>query len=333
MGNGIPESMTAIEITEHGEPEVLKQCSRPVPGPEKGEVLIKIEAAGINRPDIGQRRGFYPAPPGAVDIPGLEVAGKIIALGEDVTEWKIGDDVCALVTGGGYAQYVAVPPPQCLPIPKGLSMVEAAAIPEAFFTVWTNVFDRGRLKEGESFLVHGGSSGIGTTAIQLASQFGARVFATAGNSEKCRACESLGAERAINYKEDDFVEVFKDLTNGRGVDVILDMVAGSYVPRDIELAAVEGRIILISVIGGDSSEIALLPLIFKRIILTGSALRAQPVVNKGAIAKSLRERVWPLIESGKVKPVIHKVFPLAEVADAHRLMESSQHIGKIMIEV
>ena len=329
----MPEYMKVIEISAPGGPDVLKLGRRGVPDAEKGEVLIKIEAAGINRPDIAQRQGHYPPPPGAVDILGLEVAGKIIALGDGVTEWKIGDEVCALVTGGGYAEYVAAPSSLCLPLPKGLTMTEGAAIPETFFTVWTNVFDRGRLKAGETFLVHGGSSGIGTTAIQLASNFGARVFATAGSKEKCHACEVLGAERVVNYKTDDFVKIFKDITRGNGIDVILDMVSGNYVPMDIELAAAGGRIILISVLGGSSGEIDFLKLIVKRLVLTGSTLRPRSISDKSEIARSLKEKVWPIIESGKVKPQIYKVFPLSDVIKAHQMMEDGEHIGKIVLKI
>jgi putative PIG3 family NAD(P)H quinone oxidoreductase len=325
--------MKAIEIPEPGGPDVLKIGRYNVPTPEEGEVLIKIEAAGVNRPDVAQRQGHYAPPPGAVDIPGLEVAGKIVALGKGVTEWDLGDAICALVTGGGYAEYVTAPSSLCLPIPQGLDMTEAAAIPETFFTVWTNVFDRGRLIAGETFLVHGGSSGIGTTAIQLAANFGARVFATAGSTKKCQACEELGAERAINYKTEDFVEIFKELTDGNGIDVILDMVAGNYVPLDIELAAADGRIILISVLGGISGEIDFLQLIIKRLILTGSTLRPRSIKDKRKIARSLKEKVWPFIESGKIKPQIYKIFPLSDVTKAHQLMESSQHIGKIVLKI
>jgi NADPH2:quinone reductase len=333
MKRNLPEEMRIIEISEHGGPDVLKMGSRSVPTAEEGEVLIKIEAAGVNRPDVAQRQGHYPVPPGAVDIPGLEVAGRIAALGKGVSDWVVGDPVCALVNGGGYAEYVATPSPHCLPLPKDLTMIEGAAIPETFFTVWTNVFDRANFKAGESLLVHGGSSGIGTAAIQLAANFGGRVYATAGSAEKCQACVSLGAEHAVNYKSEDFVSVLKDLTGNKGVDVILDMVAGPYVARDVELAAFEGRIVLISVLGGQSGDLNFLQLILKRLTITGSTLRAQPVENKSRIARSLKEQVWPLIEEGKIKPVIHKVFPLMDAAEAHRLMESSKHIGKIVLKV
>ena len=333
MNADLPQYMNAIEISEPGGPDVLKMVQRKVPAQERGEVLIQIEAAGVNRPDVAQRQGHYAPPAGAVDIPGLEVAGKIVALGKGVTDWKMGDEICALVTGGGYAEYVATPASLCLPLPKGVAMPEGAAIPETFFTVWSNVFDRGRLKAGETFLVHGGSSGIGTTAIQLAANFGARVFATAGSQEKCRACEELGAERTVNYKTEDFIEILKDLTGKSGIDVILDMVAGSYVPLDIELAAADGRIILISVLGGISGEINFLQLIIKRLILTGSTLRPRSIKDKSKIARSLKEKVWPFIESGKIKPQIYKIFPLSDVTKAHQLMESSQHIGKIVLKI
>jgi len=328
----IPATMIAIEITEPGKPDVLKPAERPVPEPGEGEVLIKVAAAGVNRPDVLQRQGDYPPPPGASDIPGLEVAGEVVRCGPGISSLSVGDDVMALVTGGGYAEYCVAPALQCLPIPGNLSMAEAAAIPETFFTVWNNVFDRCGLQEGESFLVHGGSSGIGTTAIQLAHAFGARVLATAGSAEKCRVCEELGAERAINYREEDFVAVVKDVTDG-GVNVILDMVGGDYIQRNIKAAAPDGRICNIAFLNGSSAEINLMPVMLKRLTVTGSTLRAMPVVFKAAIAENLRTKVWPLIEVGDVKPVIHATFPLAEAAEAHRLMESNQHIGKIVLTV
>lgn len=330
MTGALPERMTAIEIESPGEPEVLVPGARPVPKPGAGEVLIEVAAAGVNRPDVLQRKGGYPPPPGASDIPGLEIAGRVVALGPDAGGLKTGDEVTALVTGGGYAEYCAAPAPQCLPVPNGLSLTEAAAIPETFFTVWSNVFDRARLEAGESLLVHGGSSGIGTTAIQLATALGARVFATAGSAEKCRACGDLGAERAINYHEEDFVEVVKAAT-GQGVDVILDMVGGDYIQRDIKALAPEGRLCFIAFLGGAKAEVDFLPVMLKRLTITGSTLRARDVAFKGAIAKNLRETVWPLIEAGKIKPVIHKTFPLARAAEAHRLMESGSHIGKIVL--
>ncbi len=332
MTGALTTRMTAIEIQTPGGPEVLVPAERPVPAPSAGEVLIQVSAAGVNRPDVLQRLGGYPPPPGASDIPGLEIAGRVIALGPDAAGINLGDQVTALVTGGGYAEYCTAPAAQCLPYPKGLSPVEAAAIPETFFTVWTNVFDRGQLMAGESFLVHGGSSGIGTTAIQLAKAMGARVFATAGSADKCRACEDLGAERAINYREEDFVAVIKDAT-GAGVDVILDMVGGDYIQRNIKALAPDGRLCYIAFLGGSKAEVDFLPLMLKRLTVTGSTLRARDVAFKGAIAENLRATVWPLIEAGRIKPVVHKTFPLAQAAEAHRLMESSTHIGKIVLTV
>jgi putative PIG3 family NAD(P)H quinone oxidoreductase len=327
----IPGTMACIEITEPGGPEVLKPAKRPVPEPAADEVLIAVRAAGVNRPDCIQREGNYAPPPGVTDIPGLEVAGEIAALGKDVAGWKAGDKVCALVAGGGYAEFVTAPALQCLPIPEGLDMVEAAALPETFFTVWSNVFERAGLKEGETFLVHGGSSGIGTTAIQIAARLGARVITTAGNEEKCRVCVELGAERAVNYKEEDFVEAAKTFTEGKGVDVILDMVGGDYLPRNIKALAPDGRHVSIAFLSGSKAEINFMPVMLKRLTLTGSTLRPQTVERKGEIAQALRERIWPLIAAGEIKPVIHASFPLAEAAEAHELMESSRHIGKIML--
>jgi putative PIG3 family NAD(P)H quinone oxidoreductase len=327
----LPASMTAIEITQFGGPEALVPGKRPVRRPAAGEVLVKVAAAGVNRPDVLQRQGGYAPPLGATDIPGLEIAGKIAALGDGVAGWKIGDAVCALVAGGGYAEYCSAPVPQCLPFPKGYDAVRAAALPETFFTVWTNVFDRGRLKAGESFLVHGGSSGIGTTAIQLAKAFGARVFATAGGSEKTAACRRLGAEVAIDYRMEDFVEVVAKATEGRGVDVILDMVGGDYILRNLKSLALEGRLVQIAFLKGSTAEINLLPLMVKRQTLTGSTLRPRSVAEKGVIAEALRKHVWPLLDAGTVAPIIHATFPLAKAADAHRLMESSAHIGKIVL--
>ncbi|MGO8918916.1 MAG: NAD(P)H-quinone oxidoreductase [Stellaceae bacterium] len=330
----LPATMTAIEITEPGGPEVLRPGTRPMPLPGAGEVLIKVAAAGVNRPDVMQRRGEYPPPAGASDIPGLEVAGTVVAVGLGVNYTKLGDAVCALVTGGGYATYCVAPEPQCLPVPNGLSMAEAAALPETFFTVWTNLFERGQLKPGETVLIHGGSSGIGTTAIQLAKALGAyQIFATAGSRDKCHACESLGATRGIDYQHEDFVKLVKDATGGRGVDVILDMVGGDYIQRNINALAVEGRIVNIAFLRGSKAEINLMPLMLKRGILTGSTLRARSVEQKGAIAAPLRRVVWPLIEQGKVKPQIYRSFPLAQAAEAHQLMESSAHIGKIVLTV
>ena len=333
LSKNMPKTMTGIEITQPGGPEQLAPTSRPVPTPGPGELLVKVEAAGVNRPDVLQRQGNYAPPPGASDLPGLEIAGTVAALGPGVAGWKLGDRVTALLAGGGYAEYATAPVPQCLPVPKGLSMVEAAAIPETFFTVWTNVFERGRLRPGESFLVHGGSSGIGTTAIQLAQAWGARVFATAGDAAKCRACERLGAERCVDYKTEDFVKVIMDLTGGKGVDVVLDMVGGDYTARNIQLLAMEGRSVQIATLHGAKVEINLAQIMMKRLTLTGSPLRARTVEQKGAVAKAVRENVWPWLESGKVKPVIFKTLPLMQAADAHRLMESSAHIGKIVLTV
>jgi len=332
MSDALPERMTAIEIREPGGPEVLVAATRPVPQPGPGEVLIRVAAAGVNRPDVLQRQGAYPPPPGASDIPGLEIAGRVVALGPEAEGVGLGDAVTALVTGGGYAEYCAAPAAQCLPVPKALDAVAAAAVPETFFTVWSNVFDRAGLRAGESFLVHGGSSGIGTTAIQLATALGATVFATAGSAEKCRACKALGAARAINYREEDFVAVVKEATDG-GVDVILDMVGGDYIQRDIKALAPDGRLVFIAFLGGSTAEVDFLPVMLKRLSITGSTLRARSVAFKAAIAQSLRSQVWPLIEAGKVKPIVHKTFPLAEAAAAHALMESSAHIGKIVLTV
>ncbi|MCX2778840.1 NAD(P)H-quinone oxidoreductase [Microbulbifer thermotolerans] len=323
--------MRFIDLPEYGGPEVLQLSEGEKPRPAVGEVLIKVAAAGVNRPDIVQRKGLYPPPPGASPIPGLEVAGEVVAVGEGAARWHVGDRVCALTNGGGYADYVTVPAGQCLPVPQGLSPVEAAALPETFFTVWSNVFDRGRLQAGEVFLVHGGSSGIGTTAIQLASQFGARVFATAGSDEKCRACESLGAERAINYRAEDFVEVVRAATDERGADVILDMVGGDYIARNMKAAAMDGRIVNIAYLQGAKVQVNMLPVMLKRLILTGSTLRPRSAEEKAAIAQALEEKVWPLIEKGKIRPQVYATFPLPEAAEAHRLMESGAHVGKIVL--
>jgi len=325
--------MHCVEISTPGPPEVLKLVERPDPVAGRGEVLIRVAAAGVNRPDVMQRRGLYPPPPGASDLPGLEVAGVVESLGEGVTDWRIGDRVCALVSGGGYATLCVAPAPQCLPVPAGIDLVTAAAIPETFFTVWTNVFDRGRLRSGETALFHGGSSGIGTTAIQLAAARGARVLATAGSDEKCRACEQLGAERAINYRTEDFVDVVKQLTKGRGVDLILDIVGGDYIPRDLASLAVEGRLVVIGFMGGDTATIDFRRVLGRRLTITGSTLRPRSVEEKGQIAAEVRREVWPLLESGKVKPLIYRMFPLADAAAAHRLMESSEHVGKIVLTV
>ena len=323
--------MIAIEIREPGEPDVLVPVERPTPAPAANEVLIRVAAAGVNRPDVFQRRGRYAPPPGASDIPGLEVSGVIETLGRDVAGWRAGDAVCALVTGGGYAEYCVAPAPQCLPVPRGMAVVTAGAIPETFFTVWTNVFQRGRLQPGESLLVHGGSSGIGTTAIQLAKSRGARVFATAGSAEKCAACERLGAERAINYRDADFVAAVRELTGGRGVDVILDMVGGDYFARNIDALAVEGRLVEIATLQGVKAELNIQTLMGRRLTITGSTLRPRPVADKAAIAAELRQHVWPLLESGAVTPIVHATFPLRQAAEAHRMMESSAHIGKLLL--
>jgi len=333
MAARLPKTMTAIEIPEPGGPEALVPGSRPVAAPGAGEVLIKVAAAGVNRPDVVQRQGRYPPPPGASDIPGLEIAGTVVALGADAGGWAVGDAVCALVSGGGYAEYCPAPAPQCLPVPKGLSMVEAACLPETFFTVWTNVFDRGRLKEGETMLVHGGSSGIGTTAIQLASAFGGRVIATAGNAEKCRACTDLGALRAVNYREEDFVAVAREMTGDKGVELLIDMVGAEYFERNIAALADEGRLVQIAVMSGAEAKVNLAQIMVRRLTLTGSTLRPRSVAEKGAIAARLREHVWPLLDTGKVRPVMYKTFPLEAAAEAHALMESSAHIGKIALEV
>jgi len=325
--------MRAIEITQPGGPEVLQSCERPMPRIRPGEILIRVLAAGVNRPDVFQRLGQYPVPPGASDLPGLEVAGEIVDGDLTGSGFNKGDLVCALVQGGGYAEYCTAPLAQCLPVPKGLSPVEAAALPETFFTVWSNVFQRAALAEGETLLVQGGSSGIGTTAIQIATALGHRVFATAGSADKCRACEELGAERAINYKTEDFVAVVRELTNGKGVDVVLDMVGGDYLPREVDCLADDGRIAIIALLGGAKANVDLGQVLRRRLTITGSTLRPRPVAFKEKIARELRERVWPLLEGGRIKPVIHQVFPLEEAAAAHALMESSAHVGKIMLNV
>ena len=329
----LPTSMTAIEITAPGEPDVLKPVQRDTPKPGAGEILIRVAAAGVNRPDLLQRQGNYPPPPGASDIPGLEVAGHVAALGEDVSGWRVGDEVCALLAGGGYAEFAAAPAEQCLPVPAGLSMVEAAALPETIFTCWTNLVDGGLLKSGETVLIHGGSSGIGTTGIQLAKALGARVFTTAGSPEKCDACRSLGADLAINYKAEDFVRAVKTATGGRGVDVVLDMVGGDYVRRDIDAMAPGGRHVSIAVLGGPEATIPIFKIMQKRLILTGSTLRARPPADKGVIADSLRARVWPMVAAGAIRPVIYKTFPLDRAAEAHRALEAGDHIGKLVLTV
>ncbi len=329
----LPARMRCIEISEPGGPEKLVQCTRPLPAPASGEVLIAVKAAGVNRPDIVQRMGRYPAPAGASALPGLEVAGEVVVVGEGVTMPILGDKVCALVSGGGYAEYVTAPAVTCLPLPQTLSMTEAAAVPETFFTVWHNVFERGALKSGESILVHGGSSGIGTTAIQLAKAFGAYVVATAGSDEKCEACRKLGADLVINYATTDFVEEIRSQLPGKGVDVILDMVGGEYIPRNIRCLNPDGRLVNIAFLMGSKTEVDFMPMMLKRLTLTGSTLRPRDVAFKGALAAALKTRVWPLIEKGGIRPVIDSVLPLEQAAEAHRLMESNRHIGKIVLEI
>ena len=325
--------MRAIEITEPGPPDVLRICERPVPTLKSGEILIRVHAAGVNRPDLLQRAGHYPVPPGASDLPGLEVAGEIVEGNLSGSGFKKGDLVCALVQGGGYAEYCAAPIEQCLPIPKGLDALEAASLPETFFTVWSNVFDRAKLVGAETLLVQGGTSGIGVTAIQVARALGHRVFATAGSDPKCRTCEALGAERGINYRTEDFVEIVKAANGGAGVDVILDMVGGEYVAREINCLADDGRLALIALLGGTKATVDLGQILRRRLTITGSTLRPRPIAFKAAIASKLLEHVWPLLESGAVKPVIHQSFPLEQAAASHALMETSTHIGKIMLRV
>jgi putative PIG3 family NAD(P)H quinone oxidoreductase len=329
----VPSRMTAIGIAKPGEPEVLVAQERPVPTPGAGEVLVKVAAAGVNRPDVMQRKGLYPPPPGAPDIPGLEIAGAVAALGAEVARWKIGDKVTALVPGGGYAEYCAVHESNALAVIAPLTMVEAGAIPETFFTVWHNVFERGALKAGETVLVHGGSSGIGTTAIMLAKAFGARVIVTAGTDEKCAACLKLGADRAINYRREDFVAETKTATGGKGAELILDMVGGDYIERNYEAAGVEGRIVQIAFQGNPKATVDFRRIMLKRLTHTGSTLRARSVSDKAAIARAIENKVWPLIEAGTVKPLIYRTFPLRQAAAAHALMESSEHIGKIVLTV
>ncbi len=325
--------MKAVAIPRRGGPVVLASTERPVPAPKANEILIQVAAAGVNRPDVLQRSGNYPVPADASDLPGLEVAGQVVAKGDAVRMWNVGDKVCALVHGGGYAEYCVAPEVQALPVPKGLSMVEAASLPETFFTVWGNVYDRGRLAVGESLLVQGGTSGIGVTAIQMARAMGNRVFATAGSDEKCTACVRLGAEKAVNYRTQDFAAEIKAATGGKGVDVILDMVGGDYVAKELKLLADEGRLVFIAFLRGHKSELDINEVMRRRLTLTGSTLRPRPVEFKGYLARNLREKVWPLLEAGKIRPEIYKTFPLGQAADAHRLMESSQHIGKIVLTV
>ncbi|MHC8492547.1 NAD(P)H-quinone oxidoreductase [Thalassospira sp. SM2505] len=329
----LPSKMQAVEIRKDADAPYLALGEIDVPVFGDDDVLVRVRAAGVNRPDLMQVAGMYPPPPGASDIPGLELAGEIVALGANVTGWNVGDHVCALVTGGGYAQYTTVPAAQCLPVPRGLSMIEAAGLPETFFTVWHNVFDKAGLASGETFLVHGGTSGIGTTAIQLAKAFGAKVIATAGSDEKCEACLNLGADIAINYKTRDFVEDVMAATDGKGANVILDMVAGDYVSRNFKAAAVEGRILIIAFLRGPKAETNFTPLLLKRLTLMGSTLRAQPVASKAAIADALRNRVWPMIEDGKIGPVIYKTVPFADAQNAHAILKGGAHIGKVILEV
>ncbi|SEM09541.1 putative NAD(P)H quinone oxidoreductase, PIG3 family [Bosea lupini] len=329
----LPAMMTAIGFDAPGGPDVLKAQQRPVPQPGPGQLLVHVAVAGVNRPDVLQRLGGYAPPPGASDIPGLEIAGRIVALGEGVSRYQVGDQVCALVAGGGYAQYAVVHEDNALPIPSGLSLEEAGALPETYFTVWTNVFQRGGLKKGESFMVHGGTSGIGTTAIQLAKAFGATVLATAGSDEKCAACRDLGADHAINYRTEDFVAAAKAATGGRGVDLILDMVGGDYINRNYDAAAESGRIVQIAFLNGPKAEVDFRRLMMKRLTHTGSTLRPRTIAEKAGIARELEAKVWPLLTEGRCKPVIHARFPLAQAAEAHRLMESNAHIGKIVLTI
>ena len=329
----LPTKMQAVEIRKDADAPYLALAEADIPEIGDDDVLVRVRAAGINRPDLMQVAGMYPPPPGASEIPGLELAGEVVATGRKVGDWKVGDKVCALVTGGGYAQYAAVPAAQCLPVPENLTMVQAAGLPETFFTVWHNVFDKAKLTSGETFLVHGGTSGIGTTAIQLAKAFGAKVIATAGSDEKCQACRDLGANVAINYKTRDFVEEVKSATDGKGADVILDMVAGDYVSRNFKAAAFDARILIIAFLRGPKAETNFTPLLLKRLTLMGSTLRAQPVANKGAIAQSLREKVWPMIANGQIAPVIHKTLPLAKAEEGHGILKGGAHIGKVILEV
>ncbi|MFB7144410.1 NAD(P)H-quinone oxidoreductase [Agrobacterium tumefaciens] len=330
----LPETMRFIDLPSHGGPEVMRLSQAPLPKPAKGEVLVKVEAAGVNRPDVAQRQGTYPPPKDASPILGLEIAGEVVALGEEVTEFKLGDKVCALANGGGYAQYCTVPAGQALPFPKGYDAVKAAALPETFFTVWANLFQMAGLTEGESVLIHGGTSGIGTTAIQLAKAFGAEVYATAGSAEKCEACVKLGAKRAINYREEDFAEVVKAETGGKGVDVVLDMIGAAYFEKNLSALAKDGCLSIIAFLGGAVAEkVNLTPIMVKRLTVTGSTMRPRTADEKRAIRDDLVAEVWPLIESGQLAPVINRVFTLDEVVEAHRLMESSSHIGKIVMRV
>jgi NADPH:quinone reductase len=330
----VPESMTYIEAQGAGGPEVLRPATGPVPAPRPDEVLIRAMAVGVNRPDVSQRQGKYPPPPGASPVIGLEAAGEVVARGAEVTEYELGDRVCALTNGGAYAEYCVAPAAQCLPWPKGYDAIRAAALPETYFTVWANLFRLGHLSSGESVLVHGGTGGIGVTAVQLAHEFGGRVYATAGSREKCDACLRLGAHAAINYKEADFADAIKEFTGGRGVDVVLDMVGAPYMARNLRCLAMDGRLVLIAFLGGSKVEsFDFLPVMTRRLTITGSTMRPRTTAQKGAIADDLRRKVWPVLDQGRCGPVIHQVFPLAEAAEAHRLMESGAHIGKIMLKV
>jgi len=327
------DQMRYIEISQFGGPEVLREARGPTPSIEPDQVLIRVHAAGVNRPDVVQRMGFYPPPPGASPIPGLEVAGEVVEVGVRVSRWKVGDRVCALVAGGGYAEYAAAPAAQCLPVPRGLTLTEAAALPETAFTVWSNVFQRGALRAGEVLLVHGGTSGIGTIAIQLGAARAARVIATAGSEAKCEACRALGAGMAVNYRQTDYVEAVQEFSGGKGADMILDMVGGDYIQRNIKAAAADGRIVQIAFLNGAVAQVDFMPVMLKRLVITGSTLRARAAEFKAALASAVEQNVWPLVESGRVKPVIYREFALNEAADAHALMESSEHVGKIMLRV
>lgn len=329
----IPATMTCVEISTPGGPEVLKPATRPTPKPADGEVLIQVAAAGVNRPDVLQRKGMYNPPPGTTDLPGLEIAGTVAALGAGASRFKLGDQVCALVAGGGYAQFCTAPEAQCMAVPKGLSLEQAACLPETVMTVWTNVFERGRLGKGETLLIHGGTSGIGTTAIQMAKAWGATVFATAGGADKAKACRDLGADKGIDYKAEDFAAVVKEATNKRGVDVILDMVGGDYFAKNIDCLAVEGRLVHIAFLRGGKVEFNIEPVMRKRLTVTGSTLRPRSVAEKGAIARAVEAQIWPHVAAGRIKPLVHARFPLAEAAQAHALMETNAHIGKIVLTI
>tara|TARA_B100000686_G_scaffold111291_1_gene118559 strand:+ start:13969 stop:14973 length:1005 start_codon:yes stop_codon:yes gene_type:complete len=330
--NNLPQSMNYIRIEKHGDPEVLQLDSMPIPEPGPGEVLIKVAAAGVNRPDVMQRKGLYPPPPGATDVPGLEISGTVVSVGKNVSDPPINSEVCALVTCGGYAEYCLAAASICLPVPKKISLKNAAGIPETFFTVWTNIFEQGKLKAQESLLIHGGSSGIGTTAIQLGKAFDATVYTTAGTTEKCEFCNNLGADASINYRKQDFFKEIKEFTKGKGVNVILDMIGGSYFPKNIQLLSDKGRLVQIALMQGSKVEVDFRYLLIKRLTLMGSTLRPRTVEEKTKIAQALQNYVWPLLESGAVSPIIHQIFPLKKASEAHRLMESSAHIGKILLK-